>query len=117
MHGRSLTVAVIAGLVVGAIAMFLVAYMIFQFARMEKSGTVNLFNAIDHTGEVYLSIPEKLEGRGKVHLIVDGSLHEFDAETQGLSLPSGSQIRVIDILEDQVLLVEPLEALANPEDA
>ena len=73
--------------------MFVVAYMIFQFARMEKSGTVNVFNALEHTGEVYLSIPERLEGRGKIHIVVDGTLHEFDAETKGTALPTGSQVK------------------------
>ena len=108
-HGLPFTVAV--SLLSGGVAMFVVAYMIFQFARMEKSGTVNVFNALEHTGEVYLSIPERLEGRGKIHIVVDGTLHEFDAETKGTALPTGSQVKVIDILEEQVLLVEPLKEL------
>jgi hypothetical protein len=56
---------------------------------------------------VYLSIPQNLEGKGKVHIVVDGSLHEYDATTNGQQLPTGSHVRVVDILDDQVLLVEP----------
>lgn len=107
-QGRSVVFSIIVALLVGLAAMFLVAYMIFKFAQMEKSTTVNVYNALDQQAEVYLSIPQHLEGKGKVHLVVDGSLHEFDAETKGDGLPSGSQVLVVDILEDQVLLVEPL---------
>jgi hypothetical protein len=110
-HGYSVSMSVFVSLLSGGAAMFVVAYMIFQFARMEKSGTVNVFNALEHTGEVYLSIPEQPGGRGKVHIVVDGTLHEFDAETNGLSLPTGSQVKVIDVLDDQVLLVEPMKRL------
>lgn len=107
-QGRSVVFAIVAALLVGLAAMFVVAYMIFKFAQMEKSTTVNIYNALDHTAEVYLSIPQRLEGKGKVHLVVDGSLHEFDAETKGDLLPSGSQVKVIDVTEDQVLIVEPI---------
>lgn len=115
-QGRSMVFSMIVALLVGLAAMFLVAYMIFKFAQMEKSTTVNVNNALDQQAEVYLAIPQHLEGKGKVHLVVDGSLHEFDAETQGDRLPSGSQVRVIDILENQVLLVEPLLQI-EPADA
>ncbi len=98
----------------GGAAMVVVAYMIFKFAQMEKSGTVNVLDALENTGEVYLSIPPELEGRGKIHIVVDGALHEFEAETKGQMLPTGSQVKVIDILEDQVLLVEGSQPASTP---
>ena len=110
-HGSSVVSAVAVATISGAVAMFVVAYMIYKFAQLEKSTTVNVYNAIDRTGEVYLSIPQHLEGRGKIHIVVDGSLHEFDATTHGGHLPTGTQVRVLDVLEDQVLLVEPEIAL------
>lgn len=104
--GHSVVMSVLFSSVAGLTAMFVVAYMIFKFAQLEQSGTVNPINAIESTGEVYLSIPE--QGRGKIHIIVDGSMHEFDAETKGLALKTGSQIKVIDVLENDVMLVEPI---------
>ncbi len=92
----------------GATAMFVVAYMIYKFAQMEKSGTVDVLNALEQQGEVYLSIPQNHEGKGKIHIVIDGSLHEYDAETKGQSLITGSQVRVVEILENEVLLVEPV---------
>jgi membrane protein implicated in regulation of membrane protease activity len=106
--GHGVWLAVMLSLLSGMTAMFVVAYMIFKFAQMEKSGTVNVYNTLNHTGEVYLSIPQQLAGKGKVHIIVDGSLHEFDAETRGRAIPTGSPVRVVEVLEDEVLLVEPV---------
>ena len=114
-QGRSVGFSVIIGLLAGSASMFVVAYMIYQFARMEKSGTVNVYDALDSTGEVYLSIPQRLEGKGKIHIVVDGSLHEFDAETNGAPIPTGSQGRVVDVKEDDVLLVEPVILELNQE--
>jgi membrane protein implicated in regulation of membrane protease activity len=114
-QGSSVMWAILVATMSGAAAMFVVAYMIFKFAQLEKSTTVNVYNALDRTGEVYLSIPQHLEGKGKIHIVVDGSLHEFDATTNGLQLPTGSHVRVVDVLEGQVLLVEPeLELLDQP---
>ncbi len=107
-QGKGVGFSVLMGLLAGSASMFVVAYMIYQFALMEKSGTVNVMDALDSTGEVYLSIPQNLEGKGKIHIVVDGSLHEFDAETNGISIPTGSQVRVIDVREDDILLVEPV---------
>jgi len=105
--GSTVTAAILVATLSGAAAMFVVAYMIYKFAQLEKSTTVNVYNALDHTGEVYLSIPQNLEGKGKIHIVVDGSLHEFEATTNGALLPTGTHVRVVDVLEDQILLVEP----------
>jgi hypothetical protein len=107
-QGRTVVTTTIISALAGGVAMFVVAYMIYQFSRLEKSGTVNPFNALDGTGEVYLTIPQKLEGKGKVHIVVDGSMHEFEAETKGEVLLTGSPVKVIEVLENDVLLVEPV---------
>lgn len=92
----------------GTTAMLVVAYMIYKFAQMEKSGTVNVQHALDQTGEVYLTIPQHMAGKGKIHIVVGGSLHEFDAGTHGDAIPTGNTVRVVDILDDEMLLVEPV---------
>jgi hypothetical protein len=107
-QGTSVLLASVFAGVAGFAAMFLVAYMIFKFAQMEKSGTVQLMNAIEKTGEVYLTIPSSEKGTGKVHVIVDGSMHEFDAATKGDVLKTGSAVKVVDVLENDVLLVEQI---------
>ncbi|MDX1476172.1 MAG: hypothetical protein R3301_00655 [Saprospiraceae bacterium] len=98
----------------GGIAMSIVAYMIFKFSQLEKSGTINLLHAIDQTGEVYLTIPEQLSGNGKIHVMIDGTLHEVDAQTPGAAITTGQKVKVIDLTEEDIMLVEPLPELDQP---
>jgi hypothetical protein len=88
--------------------MLIVAYMIYKFAQLEQSGTLNLFNALDKPGEVYLTIPGDGKGTGRVTILVDGKIRELDAVTQGDALKTGTQIRVVEILDGNVLKVESI---------
>jgi len=95
----------------GFIAMMIVAYMMYLFSKLGESGTFNTKEAIYNTGEVYLSIPAAKNGYGKVHLKIRGSLKEMDAITESnLPLPNGVSVRVIDVLDDNLLVVEPIES-------
>ena len=104
-------VAVILASVAGLTAMFVVAYMIFKFAQLEQSGTLNLYNALDKPGEVYLTIPAEGSGVGKVHLKVEGRVRELDAITQGEVLRTGTQIKVVEIMDGNILKVESVPAI------
>ena len=95
----------------GFAAMLVVAYIFYLFIKLQSSGTLNLDNAIGGTGEVYLIIPGDEGGIGKVQMKVQGSLRELDAITTGESIPTGAPIQVIDVLENGMLLVEPIDSL------
>jgi membrane protein implicated in regulation of membrane protease activity len=96
----------LAGVGAGVVAMFLVAYMLFQFQKIEVSGTMRIEQALDRVGEVYLTIPEGNAGTGEISIEVNGSMRELTAKTQGPAIATGQPVRVIDILEDNILLVE-----------
>lgn len=110
-NGASVWIAVVLASVAGIAAMFIVAYMIYKFAQLEQSGTLNLYNALDKPGEVYLTIPANEKGVGKVHLMVEGRIREIDAMTSGDTLLTGTPIKVIDILNGNVLKVELAETV------
>ncbi len=95
----------------GLAAMFIVGYMVYQFSKLTQSGTANMNDAIYKNGEVYLTIPANRNGVGKVHIKVQGSLRELDAITEGETLQTGSQVKIIKVLDDNLLLVEPVQSL------
>ena len=95
----------------GFVAMLVVAYIFYLFIKLQSSGTLNLDNALGNTGEVYLIIPGDKSGVGKVQMKVQGSLRELDAITTGEAIPTGAPIRVIDVLENGMLLVEQVDSL------
>ena len=88
--------------------MFIVAYLMYKFAQLEQSGTLNLYHALDQPGEVYLSIPAHRNGQGKVHLMIDGAVREMDAITDGELLKTGEAVRVVEILDNNTLKVETM---------
>jgi len=107
-RGLGVWVAVTLASLAGLAAMFIVAYLMYKFSQLEQSGTLNLYHALDQQGEVYIPIPGEGKGQGKIQLKVDGRVRELDAITDGGSLKTGDLIRVTDILDDNVLKVEPL---------
>jgi hypothetical protein len=113
-EGGSLLLALFVALVAGFAAMFLVAGMMYWISKMTQAGNLELTRAIQSAGEVYLSIPEARHGAGKVHVRIGSSLREMDAVTEGEPLPNGAKVRVLEILDDNVLLVEKIEALPPP---
>ncbi len=103
--GGSFTKALLSGLFAGIVALFIVSYMIWQFAKLSYSGTMRISDTIDQRGEVYIPIPEGKNGSGKVNVIIDGAVKELNAVTEGKSIPTGTKIRVLDVLEKNILLV------------
>ncbi len=102
--------AVLMASAAGFLAMLVVAYIFYLFMKLQSSGTLKLDNAIGGVGEVYLLIPDKQSGAGKVQMKVQGSLRELDAISTEGEIPTGAPVRVIDVLDNGMLLVEPVEA-------
>ncbi len=96
----------------GLAAMSLVGYMMYLFARLSQEGNVDVNDALFNTGEVYLTIPAGKEGQGKVHINVQGTLRELDAITeQNKPITTGASIRVVEVIDNRLLVVEPIEKL------
>ena len=96
----------------GFLAMLLVSYMIYLFFKLSEEGNVDINKALFNTGKVYLTIPAEENGQGKIHLLIENSMQEVNAVTKNLTpLPTGADIRVVEVLEDNLLVVEPIENL------
>jgi hypothetical protein len=92
--------------VLGAALASLLSSIFYLVSKLTSSGTLNLDNAVNCIGEVYLSIPANKKGTGKVMMSVQGSLRELDAFTEGEELSTGTKVIVTQIIENQYLLVE-----------
>jgi membrane protein implicated in regulation of membrane protease activity len=90
----------------GLAAMFLVAYLVYLFSRLTQEGNIDVRRALYETGEVYLTIPANKNGAGKIHIQIEGSYREVDAVTDGDALPTGSKVKVVEVIDDTLLLVE-----------
>ncbi len=107
--GFGVWAAMITATISGFLAMAIVGYMMYKFTQFDESGTFNPNSAINHTGEVYLFIPAAKSGYGKIHLKLKGALKEMDAVTdEGLEIPTGTKVKVVEVLDDNLLLVEKI---------
>lgn len=102
---RAPQVAMIAFLI-GFLAMVAVAYVFAQLLKLQESGTVDINEALEKEGEVYLTIPGNKAGLGKISLSLSGKTMEFDAVTAQDTLPTGMKVKVKNIDKGNVMLVE-----------
>jgi len=96
----------IVSVTVGITLVFLVLMMMKEFHKLTQDNTMKLHQAIGKSAEVYLTIPGKKSGKGKVHISIQHTLRELDALTEGETIPSGSNVTVVALLENTTLLVE-----------
>jgi len=105
-YGWSMPLVILASAGSGVVAMLLVAYMLFQFQKLESSGNMRLEEAVFEEAEVYLAIPAAGAGVGQITLELNGALQQLRAISTGDQIPTGATVKVVDLLEGNVLVVE-----------
>ena len=96
------------GFLIGFLAMVAVAFVIAQVLKLQESGTVPVDSAISHEGDVYLTIPGRKEGKGRIQIEMEGKTMEFEAITADEAIETGRKIRVVDVLKNNVMVVQPI---------
>ncbi len=101
--------ALLLAAVLGFGAMFLVAKIIQWSSKLAQNGNFNIKNILGESGTVYIPIPEKGKGTGKVNISCGERFMEFDAVTEEQeTLKTGEAIRVVDIIGSGTLVVEKI---------
>lgn len=101
----TVAVAVAVGLGFGAVIFYLMRFL----HDLRHSGTLNYENALGEIGTVYLPIPAGMQGSGKIQVVVQGRLKEIQALTRHTQrLENRARVRVVELLDETTLVVEPL---------
>ena len=109
---RSKGLLMLLSIIVGVILVALVMYMFKWLYSMQQSGNINVYNsAVGCNGTVYLKIPAERSGEGKVQITIQNAVREYNALTDGDTLLTGTPIKVIEVINQSTLLVEPLNSL------
>ena len=114
MHGkfRSEALVLLLAFFVGAVLVTVVMLMFKWLAGMQQSGNIDVYkSAVGCHGKVYLTIPGERKGTGKVQIVINESVREYDAVTDCDTIATGAQIKVVEVIDSSTLLVEPLESL------
>jgi hypothetical protein len=66
--------------------------------KLQSSGNISIAAAAGLAGEVYVQVPARGGGKGRVKLVVQDRLREFDAVQDGdVPLPSGTRVKVSEV--------------------
>ena len=92
---------------VGLLFVLAFVFMFRQVMKLSHDGSFQMKEAIGLKADVYLRVPAARSGRGKVQVSVKGSVHEIDAVTDSKEeIPTGGQVKIVDVLGNDLLLVE-----------
>ncbi len=102
--GKGLTIVI--AVLAGSVVVLIMAFLFRSMSKLKQSGTLQLKNAVGLIAETYLFVPAGRAGFGKVHIKVQGSLHELQAITDDEEqITTGKLVKVVEVINDSVLLV------------
>jgi len=89
--------------------MVIMATIFYFMAKLADKGNVDENNAVGSNADVYLIIPAQRKGKGKISVVVQGRLMEYDALTDdGEDIPTGAQVKILEKLSPQTFLVSKI---------
>jgi hypothetical protein len=92
----------------GLCAMFLVAWVMQLLHKLQAEGTIRIDRAVGAGGTVYLTVPARKSGTGKVLINVQNRTMEYQAVTaQTQELPTGAKVVVVGVVAPGTVEVGP----------
>ena len=80
-----------------------------ELQKLAEDNSFTYEETIHKSADVYLTIPAKKTGKGKILLSVRGSVRELDAMTDHEEkIPTGAVVKVVRIENENILIVETL---------
>ena len=111
MHEKiqSNALLIIVSVIVGILLVTVVMWIFKWLSGMQQTGNIDVHkSAVGFEGKVYLTIPGERKGEGKVQITINNAVREYDAVTDGETIPTGKAIKVTEVINDYTLLVEEL---------
>lgn len=101
--------AITIAVVLGVATLFGMAYLMRAVSKLQASGNIDVENAVGKVAKVYIPIPPKGKGSGKVTMTLQETYSELTAITTAEArLETGSYVRVVAVDGTGILVVEPL---------
>lgn len=99
-------VTILVSTLAGLTMMFIMAALVYFMGKLTEEGNLNLNNAVGKVATVYLTIPAKRGGMGKVQIKLQG-FQTLDAMTDGdETIKTGAIVEVVELVNKEILLVK-----------
>ena len=97
---------VLVAVITGVLFVLMFFFIYKQTRKLESNGAFDIKNCEGKVADVYLRIPAKGEGRGKIQISVNGSVHELDAMSNDGPIATGKKVRIVEICDGSSVIVE-----------
>lgn len=106
IHANASTaLSIVISFICGLAMMFIMSAMFLGLSRLQISGNLDVSLAKGLQAKVYLTIPKKRIGEGKIEVVIQGKIVEMDAMTDDdEQIPTGTLVKIKDILNNQALV-------------
>jgi len=102
------TLLITVAFAIGASFIFLFFVVIQQLQKLAENNSFRIEMTLNKTAEVYLTIPERKSGQGKILVSVNGSFHELPAMTENEKIPSSTLVKIVKIENNNIPIVEKI---------
>ena len=106
--GLSRPVSAVVAVGFGVLMMFFSAGLMYVTRKLNRDVTYDTHTAVGRTARVYMTIPAKGDGQGKVQVSVSGRLMTVAAVSNGPALEAFADVKVVDVRDDGTVVVEAI---------
>jgi hypothetical protein len=99
---------IIIAFITGLLFVLLFFIIIKQLLKLAEDNSFKMDDCLNQLAEVYIPVPAKRSGTGRVLISIKGSVHELDAMTDAERIESGKPVKVIRVENKHMLIIEPI---------
>lgn len=90
----------------GILFMYMFFVLVQQVQKLIKKRAFRITDILGQSAEVYIHIPAKRSGKGGIMISVNGYIHELPAMTEQAGIEAGTIVRITNIEDRNMLIVE-----------
>lgn len=107
LYSSSLALSIVVAFLSGAAALVGIGYLFKLSLKLQSSGNLNYENAVGKVAKVYIPIPPKGQGAGKVNLTLQERFTEVNAVSEEEdAIPTGAYVTVTKLLDEDTVSVK-----------
>ncbi|MBE6650004.1 MAG: hypothetical protein E7613_01700 [Ruminococcaceae bacterium] len=105
--GVALSITALIAAASGFLIMFLLAYLLRAVMKLRSDGNIDNRNAVGRSGKVYLTVPPKRSGEGKIQILFQSTYSEISAVTdEEEPITTGAEVIVTGLSGETTLVVK-----------
>lgn len=106
--GMNVVESLFLGILGGVAMVWLLALLLRNMFKLHASGNIPISSALNHVGDVYVTVPAQGHGRGQVRVTINNRQRIYNAtSTAAADLTPSTRVRVVQVNDDNTLTVAP----------